>query len=222
MNDIGNAARREEINSRHMENGVLIIDPAATYIDGTVEIGAKTVIYPGCILEGACKIGEGAVIGPYSHMRDTLVGNNSTVRNSVTVEAVIGDNTDVGPFAYLRPEAVVGDGCRIGNFVEIKKATLGDGSKMAHLAYIGDAEVGRNVNISCGVITANYDGKKKHLTVIEDDAFIGCNSNLVAPVKVGKGAFVAAGSTIDKDLPEYSLGIARERQITKEDWARDK
>ena len=216
------ALEREQINLRHMENGVWMMDPATTYIDDTVEIGADTVLYPGCILEGACVIGRGAVIGPYSHLKDTVVGDKSTVRNSVTDGAKIGANTDVGPFAYLRPEAVVGDGCRIGNFVEIKKATLGDGSKMAHLAYIGDADVGKNVNISCGVITANYDGKKKHRTVIADDAFIGCNSNLVAPVEVGKGAYVAAGSTINKDLPEYCLGIARERQTVKEDWARDK
>ncbi|MCL2571481.1 MAG: hypothetical protein FWE11_03680 [Defluviitaleaceae bacterium] len=213
---------REKINYKHMENGVKILDPATTYIDSTVEIEADAVIYPGCILEGACKIEEGAIIGPYTHMKDTIIGKGTAVRQSVLSGASIGENTEVGPFAYLRPGAVVGNKCRIGNFVEIKNANLGDGVKMAHLSYIGDADVGNNVNYSCGAITANYDGVKKHRTVIEDDAFIGCNSNLIAPVCIGEGALIAAGSTINQTVPEYSLGIARERQTTKENWVKER
>jgi len=209
---------RNHINIKHMENGVKILDPATTYIDDTVEIAPEAVIYPGCILEGACKISQGAVIGPYTHMKDTTIGKGTAVRQSVLTDATVGENTEVGPFAYLRPGAVVGNNCRIGNFVEIKNAILKDGVKMAHLAYIGDADVGSNVNYSCGVITANYDGAKKHRTVIGNDAFIGCNANLVAPVEIGEGALVAAGSTITDELPEYSLGIARARQVNKENW----
>lgn len=221
---LADAARhmRDRINLRHMENGVQMLDPSTTYIDNTVEIAADTIIYPGCILEGCCKIAEGAIIGPYTHMKDTTVGKNSAVRQSVLTQAIIGQNTEVGPFAYLRPNAVVGDKCRIGNFVEIKNANLGDDVKMAHLSYIGDADVGSDVNIGCGVITANYDGVNKHRTTIKDKAFIGCNSNLIAPVTIGEGAYIASGSTINKPVPEYSLAIARERQTIKEDWVKER
>jgi len=217
---LAEAARhmRDRINLRHMENGVRVLDPATTYMDETVEIAQDVIIYPGCILEGTCKIDEGAVIGPYTHMCDTIVGKATTVRQSVLTDAKLGDNTTVGPFAYLRPGAVIGNNCRIGNFVEVKNANIGDKTAMAHLAYIGDADVGSNVNYSCGAITANYDGKNKHRTVIADGAFIGCNANLVAPVEIGEGALVAAGSTITDALPEYSLGVARARQVNKVDW----
>ena len=221
---LAEAARymRDRINMHHMENGVRMLDPATTYIDAAVEIASDVIIYPGCILEGACKIESGAIIGPYTHMQDTEIAKNASVRQSVLKSAKIGQSTEVGPFAYLRPGAVVGNNCRIGNFVEIKNATLGEGTKMAHLAYIGDAEVGRNVNYSCGAITANYDGKNKHRTVIADRAFIGCNANLVAPVEIGEEAVVAAGSTITDNLPGYSMGIARERQTTKDNWVKQR
>ncbi|MCL2527285.1 MAG: bifunctional UDP-N-acetylglucosamine diphosphorylase/glucosamine-1-phosphate N-acetyltransferase GlmU [Defluviitaleaceae bacterium] len=213
---------RSRINLQHMENGVQIMDPATTYIDKSVEIAADTIIYPGCILEGTCKIEPGAIIGPYTHMKDTVVGKGTAVRQSVLTSAKIGENTEVGPFAYLRPGAAVGDRCRVGNFVEIKNAILGNETKMAHLAYIGDADVGSKVNIGCGVITANYDGKKKHRSVIRDGAFIGSNANLIAPIEIGEGAFIAAGSTITEAVPDYSMGIARERQTTKENWVKKK
>jgi len=206
----------------HINNGVKIMDSATTYIDENVEIAADTFIYPGCILEGTCKIAEGTIIGPYTQMKNTTIGKGSTVRQSVLIDAKIGENTNVGPFAYLRPGAVVGNNCRIGNFVEIKNSIIGDNTAMAHLAYIGDADVGSNVNYSCGAITANYDGKKKHRTTIGDGTFIGCNSVLIAPVEVGEGGFIAAGSTINEHVPEYSLGIARERQTTKENWVKEK
>jgi len=207
---------QNRINLRHMENGVRMLDPATTYIDDTVEIAPNVVIYPGCILEGTTKIEESATIGPYTHMLDTTAGKASAIRQSVLTGAKIGDETQVGPFAYLRPGAVIGRKCRVGNFVEVKNANLGDGTKMAHLAYIGDADVGRNVNYGCGAITANYDGKKKHRTVIADGAFIGCNANLVAPMEIGEGALIAAGSTVTECVPAKCLTFARARQVNKE------
>jgi len=213
---------RNRINARHMENGVQMLDPATTYIDDTVQIEKDVVLYPGCVLEGETYIGSGSLVGPYTHMQNTVIDTQTTVQQSVLKDTKIGSNTTIGPFAYLRPGAVVGNNCRVGNFVEIKNANLGDGVKAAHLAYIGDADVGCNVNYSCGAITANYDGKNKYRTTIADGAFIGCNANLVAPVSVGAGAFVAAGSTITDDIPEYSMGIARQKQVTKDGWVKDK
>ena len=210
-------AKRMEINSRHMASGVRIIDPATTYIDLDVEIGQGVVIYPGVMLEGACRIGELASIGPYSHISNSSVGSGSSVRFSVVADSEIMSEVTVGPYAYLRMGAKIGDNCRIGNFVEVKNSQLNIGVKMAHLAYIGDADVGKGVNYSCGAITCNYDGKKKHRTVIGDGAFIGSNVNLVAPVDVGKDAFVAAGSTITRDVDENALAIARQRQTQKND-----
>ncbi|MDR0272955.1 MAG: bifunctional UDP-N-acetylglucosamine diphosphorylase/glucosamine-1-phosphate N-acetyltransferase GlmU [Clostridiales bacterium] len=205
---------RARINARHMMNGVRMVDPASVFIDDSVKISRGAVIYPGVILEGFCEIKENAVI-VNSHLKDTIVRANASVRNSIADGAVVGAGTNVGPFAYLRPGALIGERCRIGNFVEVKNATIGDGTAMAHLAYIGDADVGCGVNFSCGAITANYDGKEKHRTTIGDGAFIGSNSNLVAPVNIGENAVVAAGSTITDDVPSCALGIARERQIVK-------
>jgi len=206
------------INTHHMENGVRMISPASVYIDATVDIAGDTVIYPGAILEGQCKIETGAIIGANTHMKDTVLKQHAHIRQSVTDSAVIGAHTEVGPFAYLRPGTVIGDRCRVGDFVEIKNATLGNDTKVAHLAYIGDADVGSGVNYSCGAITANYDGKNKFRTTIKDGAFIGSNVNLVAPVTIGEGAFAAAGSTITDDLPGDALGIARARQVQKLNW----
>jgi len=210
---------RMAVIQRHCDNGVKIVDPAHCYIDENVKIAAGAVLYPGVILEGACEIEAGAIIGPNTQITDSFIGAGAKIKQSVLEEAHVGANTTVGPFAYLRPHAVIGERCRVGNFVEVKNATLGDDTKMAHLAYIGDADVGRGVNYSCGAITANYDGKKKHRTVIGDHAFIGCNSNLVAPVQIGEGAFVAAGSTITDNLEPAALGIARARQVCKNNWA---
>jgi len=213
---------RTRINTEHMARGVRFIDPSSVFIDDSVKIAGGAVIYPGVIMEGLCEIAEGAVIGPHSHMKNTVVGENATVRQSVTTDAKIGANSDIGPFAYLRPGTVIGKGCRIGNFVEIKNANLGDEVKMAHLAYIGDADVGNDVNIGCGAITVNYDGRKKHRTVIKDGAFVGSNVNLIAPVTVEEGGFAAAGSTITDTVPENSLAIARARQNNKIDWRKQK
>lgn len=211
---------RTRINTRHMLNGVRFIDPASVFIDDSVEIESDVVIYPGVILEHGCKISTGATIGAYSHLQNVIVKSGAHIRHSVLSDAVVGEDTQVGPFAYLRMGATTGKKCRIGNFVEIKNADLGNGVKMAHLAYIGDADVGDGVNYSCGAITANYDGKKKYRTKIGKNVFVGSNVNLIAPVSVGDDAFIAAGSTITDDLAANSLGIARARQVEKLDWAK--
>jgi bifunctional UDP-N-acetylglucosamine pyrophosphorylase / glucosamine-1-phosphate N-acetyltransferase len=209
---------RNRINENHMKNGVTIIDPSNTYIDADVEIGMDTIIYPGTIIKGKTIIGEDCQIGPNTEMDSCQVGDSTVVRQSVALKSTIGSHINIGPFAHIRPESVIHDKAKIGNFVEIKKAIFGEGSKASHLSYIGDAEVGTNVNFSCGAITVNYDGKNKHVTKIEDDAFVGCNANLVAPVTIGKGSLVAAGSTITKDVPGDALSIARAHQVNKENY----
>ncbi|WP_172373696.1 bifunctional UDP-N-acetylglucosamine diphosphorylase/glucosamine-1-phosphate N-acetyltransferase GlmU [Sporosarcina jiandibaonis] len=209
---------RNRLAEMHMRNGVTIISPENTYISADAEIGRDTILQPGTMIEGSTKIGEGCTIGPNSQIFNSVIGNETTIHSSVIEESSIGSNTSVGPFAHIRPESQLGDRVRIGNFVEVKKSTFGDGSKSAHLSYIGDAIVGSDVNFGCGTIVVNYDGKKKHTTVVEDNAFIGCNSNLISPVKVGKGAYVAAGSTITKDIPEDSLAVARVRQENKDGY----
>ncbi|USK70366.1 bifunctional UDP-N-acetylglucosamine diphosphorylase/glucosamine-1-phosphate N-acetyltransferase GlmU [Peribacillus asahii] len=212
---------RKRINETHMRNGVTIIDPATTYIESGVSIGQDTTIYPGVTIAGRTVIGEDCVIGPHSEIKDCEIGKGTHIHQSVAHSSSIGSNVNIGPFAHIRPQSEIHDSVKIGNFVEIKKTVFGEGSKASHLSYIGDAEVGKGVNIGCGSITVNYDGKKKHLTKIEDDVFIGCNSNLVAPVTVGKGAYVAAGSTITEDVPGEALSIARARQINKEDYVKN-
>lgn len=210
---------RERINRLHMLNGVTIIDPASTYIGPDVTIGADSVIYPGTVLSGRTSIGEDCVIGPNSEIHESQLGEGATVKHSVLTGAAVGRHSSVGPFAYLRPGARLGEDVKVGDFVEIKNASLGDGSKVSHLSYIGDARVGKNVNIGCGAITVNYDGYNKSVTEIEDDAFVGSNVNLIAPVKVGKGAYVVAGSTITHNVDDNDLAIARERQVNKPGYA---
>ncbi|TVY06804.1 bifunctional UDP-N-acetylglucosamine diphosphorylase/glucosamine-1-phosphate N-acetyltransferase GlmU [Paenibacillus cremeus] len=212
-------AMRERINKKHMLNGVTLIDPASTYIEADVQIGADTVILPGTLLKGSTVIGEDCIIGPQCDITDTTIANAVTVKQSVLQEAVVGSGTSVGPFAYLRPGADVGQNAKIGDFVEIKNAKLGDEVKVSHLSYIGDAVIGRNVNFGCGAITVNYDGFNKQLTEVEENAFVGCNVNLIAPVKVGKGAYVVAGSTITNNVEENDVAIARERQVNKPGYA---
>jgi len=209
---------KARIMERHMRSGVTIIDPASTYIDEGVEIGIDTVIYPGTILEGNTRIGEDCIIGPDSRLVNAVIGDGTEVNHSVILDSSVGNNTHVGPFAYIRPGSSIGDKVKIGDFVEVKKAIINDKTKISHLTYIGDAQVGRNVNIGCGVVTVNYDGKKKHKTIIGDNAFVGCNVNLVAPVVVENDTYIAAGSTITDDVPQNSLAIARERQTIKDGW----
>ncbi|MCM3738178.1 bifunctional UDP-N-acetylglucosamine diphosphorylase/glucosamine-1-phosphate N-acetyltransferase GlmU [Bacillus cytotoxicus] len=209
---------KKRINYQHMVNGVTIIDPNNTYISVDAKIGNDTVIYPGTSIEGYTVIGSNCEVGPHTVIRDSEVGDNTTIRQSTVHDSKIGIDVAIGPFAHIRPQSVIGNEVRVGNFVEIKKTVFGDRSKASHLSYIGDAEVGEDVNLGCGSITVNYDGKNKFKTVIGDGVFIGCNSNLVAPVIVEDGAYVAAGSTITEDVPAKALSIARARQTNKEDY----
>jgi bifunctional UDP-N-acetylglucosamine pyrophosphorylase / glucosamine-1-phosphate N-acetyltransferase len=213
------AIMRKRINESHMRNGVTIIDPANTYIGPDVLIGNDTIIYPGSIISGVCLIGSQCTIGPNSEIDNCRVGSNTTIRHSAAFDSEIGSDVQIGPFAHIRPKSQIHGHVKIGNFVEVKKAVFGEGSKASHLSYIGDAEVGSDVNIGCGTITVNYDGKNKYLTKIEDGVFVGCNSNLVAPVTIGKNAYIAAGSTITEDVPGDALSIARARQVNKENYA---
>lgn len=214
------ALMKKRINEQHMRNGVTIIDPANTYIGVDVQIGTDVVIEPGCVLKGNTTIEDEAIIGPNSEVTDCHIGANTVFRHSVATSSYIGSRVQVGPFAHIRPDASIGDEVKVGNFVEIKKSKIDNKSKVPHLSYIGDAEIGSNVNIGCGAITVNYDGKNKFKTMIEDDAFIGCNANLIAPVTIGKGALVAAGSTIHQDVPGDALSIGRAKQVNKEEYAK--
>ncbi|MGL5514298.1 MAG: bifunctional UDP-N-acetylglucosamine diphosphorylase/glucosamine-1-phosphate N-acetyltransferase GlmU, partial [Sporomusa sp.] len=202
-----------------MAGGVTIMDPASTFIDSQVEIGQDTVIYPFTWIEGYCKIGANSAIGPNSRITNTMIGNGVTVHFTYAHDCVIGDHVTVGPYVHLRPKTQLKCGAKIGNFVEIKNSVVGQESKVPHLSYIGDTDMGDGVNIGSGTITVNYDGKEKYRTTIEEGAFIGCNTNLVAPVTVGRDSYVAAGSTITKNVPPGSLGVARARQNNLEGWA---
>lgn len=209
---------RKRILDKNMTAGVTIVDPGSTYIDEEVQIGMDTIVHPGTILEGKTHIGEDCIVGPNSRIVNSCIGNGVEVMNSVILESNIDDDTHVGPFAYLRPGCVVGKHVKIGDFVEVKKSVIGDKTKVSHLTYVGDAEIGKNVNLGCGVVFVNYDGKNKNKTIVGDNAFIGCNVNLVSPVTVKDNAYIAAGSTITEEVPENSLAIARERQVIKENW----
>ncbi|MCY8031871.1 bifunctional UDP-N-acetylglucosamine diphosphorylase/glucosamine-1-phosphate N-acetyltransferase GlmU [Bacillus inaquosorum] len=212
---------KERINKRHMQNGVTLIDPMNTYISPDAVIGSDTVIYPGTVIKGEVQIGEDTIIGPHTEIMNSSIGSRTVIKQSVVNHSKVGNDVNIGPFAHIRPDSVIGNEVKIGNFVEIKKTQFGDRSKASHLSYVGDAEVGTDVNLGCGSITVNYDGKNKYLTKIEDGAFIGCNSNLVAPVTVGEGAYVAAGSTVTEDVPGKALAIARARQVNKDDYVKN-
>ena len=209
---------QRRINTYHALNGVTIIDIESTYIEDDVVIGYDSVIYPGTTLEKGSVIGSGVVIGQNCRIVNSRVGDGSDVYYSTMVDSSVGEGCHVGPYAYLRPNSTVGNNCKVGDFVELKNATLGDGTKASHLTYIGDATVGSNVNFGCGTVIVNYDGKQKFRTSIGDNAFIGCNSNLVSPVTVNDNAYIAAGSTITDEVPEGALAIARSRQVIKPDW----
>ena len=206
-------------NDELMAAGVTIVDPANTYIGPDVEVGADTVIYPGVSLEGRTRIGAGCEINSGVRIVDSTLGDAVVVNNfCVITESRVASGARVGPFAHIRPQSDVGEGAHIGNFVELKKTSLGRGSKANHLAYLGDATIGEKVNVGAGTITCNYDGTHKHPTIVEDGAFIGSDTQLIAPVRVGKGAYVAAGSSITDDVPAGSLAIARGKQVNKEGW----
>jgi len=211
---------RQGKNEELMGAGVTIVDPVTTYIDEDVTVGMDTVIHPGVILEGRTAIGAACEIHAGVRIVDSTVGDRVVVNNyCVITGSTIAAGARVGPFAHLRPESEVGEEARVGNFVELKKTVLGAGSKANHLTYLGDAVIGRDVNIGAGTITCNYDGERKHQTIIEDGVFIGSDTQLVAPVRIGKDAYVAAGSSITEDVPPGALGIARGRQVNKDGWA---
>lgn len=203
-----------------MDQGVFMLDRDQVYISPTVTLEPGTLVLPGTILRGETHIGRDCEIGPNTMLRDARVGDFTTVNASQCSECVIGSHTTVGPFAYIRPNTTVGDHVKVGDFVELKNSVIGDETKISHLTYVGDSDVGEHINFGCGTVTVNYDGAKKFRTKIGDGAFIGCNTNLVAPVTVGAGAYIAAGSTITRDVPSDSLAIARSQQTVKNQWAK--
>lgn len=213
---------RIRINHAHMANGVTIIDPETAYIDESVVIGQDTIVYPGVILKGNTEIGRKCVIGHNTRIEDSKIGEETEIQSSEIIQSEVGENTKIGPFAYLRPNCRVESNVKIGDFVEVKNAHIGDGTKASHLAYIGDADIGRNVNVGCGVVFVNYDGINKFRTTVEDEAFIGSNSNLVAPVHVEKQGYIAAGTTVSKNVPQGSLFVGRPKERIIPDWGQNK
>ncbi len=213
------AAGRREIISGHLDAGVRILDPGAVYIEPRAKIGAGTLLLPGTILRGGTVIGKHCEIGPNTMITNCTVGDCTTVNASQCYESTIGAFCKLGPFAYVRPGCTVSDHVKLGDFVEVKNSVLGEGVKISHLTYVGDSDIGPDVNLGCGTVTVNYDGITKARTVVGAGAFVGCNTNLVAPVTVGEGAYIAAGSTITRDVPPGSLAIARAQQTTKQQWA---
>lgn len=213
---------RKRINNKHLTNGVTLIDPNTTYIGVDVKIGKDTIIYPNNILEGKTEVEEGCILLQNNRIKDSIIERNVEIQSSVILESKIGQNTTVGPFAYIRPESTIGENVRIGDFVEIKKSTIGDGTKVSHLTYIGDASVGGNCNFGCGTVVVNYDGKEKHKTIIGNNSFIGCNTNLVSPVEVSDNTYIAAGSTITSKVEEGELAIARAKQRNISGWVKKK
>ena len=213
------AELRERVLGRLMDSGVTVMDPASTFVGEDVKVGNDTVIYPYTWLEGATEIGSDCVIGPSVRLTNVKVGDEVEMQFTYGHDCVVKNKVVMGPYVHLRPDTVLEEKVKIGNFIEVKNSHVGYGTKLPHLSYIGDSDIGSGVNIGCGCIMVNYDGKKKHRTTIGNDAFIGCNSNLVAPVTIGDGAYVGAGSTITKEVPADALGIARAKQKNIEGWA---
>lgn len=213
-----NARARQRVLTHWLLEGVDIPCADGVCIGPDVTVGVDTRILPGTILRGKTTVGRDCVIGPNTQLIDTVVGDGAKLDNVLSEQAQVEERADIGPFVHLRPNAKIGPRTHLGNFVEVKNAQIGEGTKVSHLTYVGDADVGKSVNFGCGCVTVNYTGKEKHRTVIGDHAFIGCNTNLVAPVKVGDYGYTAAGSTITEDVPANALGIARARQVNKEGW----
>ena len=209
---------QKRINEYHMRNGVTMRNPESVYIEDGVEIGNDTEICQNVTIKSGTKIGSDCVIGSGSMLDRAVIHDGVDVLSSVILESEVDEGTHVGPFAYIRPNCHVGKEVKVGDFVELKNSNIDDGTKISHLTYIGDSDVGKRVNFGCGTVTCNYDGKKKYRTTIGDDCFVGCNTNFVSPINVGDGVYIAAGSTITEDIPENSLSIARARQVKKEGW----
>lgn len=206
---------KKRVNEKHMRNGVTLIDPDNTYIESDVIIGSDTIVEPNVFLKGKTVIGQDCFIGSGSELCNTKIGDRVLVRSSNLEDSMMADDSNIGPFSHLRPNSIIGKRVHIGNFVEVKNAILDEDTKVGHLTYVGDADLGKNINVGCGTVFVNYDGKNKHRSTIGDNTFIGCNVNIVAPVKIEKNTFLAAGSTITKDVPEGAMGIARTRQENK-------
>jgi bifunctional UDP-N-acetylglucosamine pyrophosphorylase/glucosamine-1-phosphate N-acetyltransferase len=214
---------RQSRNRELMAAGVTIEDPATTYIGPDVTIAADTILHPNVHLEGRTRVGSGCELHANVRVVDSTIGDRVTILNFCLIrESTVSAGAVIGPFAHLRPKSEVGEDAHVGNFVELKKTRLGRGSKANHLSYLGDATIGAKVNVGAGTITCNYDGKKKHPTVIEDGAFIGSDSQLIAPVTIGRDAYVGAGSSITEDVPPGALAVARGRQVNKEGWVKKK
>ncbi len=213
-----NNAKRTKIIEDLISSGIEIPCPDGVIIEESVKIGKGTLILPNTILMGETKIGTDCVIGPNSYICDTIIGDNTKLNNTQSFNSEIGSGVTAGPFVHIRPNCKIADNVHIGNFVEVKNSTVDEGSKLPHLLYVGDSDVGKDVNFGCGCVTVNYDGRNKSRTTVKDGAFIGCNTNLVAPVTIGENAFTAAGSTITEDVPDNALAVARNRQTVKEDW----
>lgn len=205
-----------------LEAGVDMMDPSSVYVEDSVQVGEGTLLLPGTILRGDTVVGRNCQIGPNVMLTSCTVEDECAINASQCEESVIRKGCQIGPYTHIRPHCVVGEGSKIGAFVQLKNCNLGKGTKMAHLTYVGDSDVGDDCNFGCGTVTCNYDGQTKSRTKIGDYCFIGCNTNLVAPVTVGDGAYTAAGSTITQDVPPSALGIARARQTNLESWAEDK
>ena len=212
------ATERKRINLAFAAEGVEFFDLSLAQIDADAKIGAGTYIGPGTIIKGKSIIGENCIIEQGCRIENTEIGNGCNVDHSVLLDSKIGENTTVGPFAYIRPGSNIGDSCRIGDFVEIKNSNIGNKTKVSHLTYIGDADLGSGINVGCGVVFVNYDGREKHRSTVGDGSFIGCNVNIVSPVKVGTGAYIAAGGTVTADVPSGALHVARSKDKTIEGW----
>lgn len=204
----------------HLKNGVRFWDSAGVYIDPRTSIGAGSVVLPGTIIKGCCSIGQNCTLGPNSVIDSCTLADNVTVNHSQINFSTIGSHTAIGPFAYIRPDCTIGADCKIGDFVEVKNSTVGNKTKFSHLTYVGDSDVGNGVNLGCGTVTVNYDGINKFRTTVKDGAFVGCNTNIIAPVTVGADAYVGAGSTLTQDVPDGALAIARARQVIKQEQGR--
>lgn len=209
---------RLQIMLKHIAAGVKFVDWKNAYIDESVEIGSGTIIWPGVILCGKTSVGKDCIIGHNTRIVDSSIADGVEIQSSEILESTVGSFTKIGPFAFLRPNSRIGEHAKVGDFVEVKNSTMGNGAKASHLTYIGDSDVGDNVNLGCGVVFVNYDGKNKHRSVIKDNAFIGCNTNLVSPVTVGEHAYVAAGTTLTSDVPDGALSVGRARQKNLEGW----
>lgn len=217
-----NELARKLVNESWQQRGVYILDPSQVWIGPDAEIGEGSVILPGSIIKGKSKIGSGCTIGPQSLVSDSVIGDRTILNATQIYESQVDEDVKIGPFCHIRPNSTIRHHVKIGDFVEVKNSEVGAGTAISHLTYIGDSDVGQNVNFGCGVVTVNYDGVHKNRCKIGDGAFIGCNTNLVAPVSVGKDGYTGAGSTITKDVPDYALGIERAEQVIKPDFSKEK